>query len=90
MDTSELMLDGNALGGPLGEVFVHDMTDAMVRCGGCGGMEPVGAEHVYVHAPGVVMRCLHCDDVLLVIAGAPGRHLLGLGVGARLEVRTSE
>jgi len=39
----------------------------------------MGAEHVYAHpqAPGVVLRCLHCDNLMLVIAHVGGRWRLG-------------
>ena len=62
---SELTLDGNAAGGILSEVFVGEMTAAATRCDGCGAVEAVGALRTYVHAPGTVLRCAHCDSVLL-------------------------
>jgi hypothetical protein len=77
MKEADLMVDGNALAGVLGEVFVHEMTSARVACDGCGEVEPLGAEHAYTQAPGIVLRCRHCDDVLLVITQQGGRHLLG-------------
>jgi hypothetical protein len=42
MDTDDLVVDGNAMGGGLGEVFLHEMTSARVGCSGCGAIEPVG------------------------------------------------
>jgi hypothetical protein len=77
MGDADLMLDGNALAGVLGEVFVHEMTSARIACDGCGEVEPIGAEHAYVQTPGVVLRCRHCEDVLLVITQRGGRYLLG-------------
>ena len=65
MKEADLMVDGNALAGVLGEVFVHEMTSARVACDGCGEVEPLGAEHAYTQAPGIVLRCRHCDGVLL-------------------------
>jgi Zn finger protein HypA/HybF involved in hydrogenase expression len=61
-----LMLDGNAVAGLLREVFAVEMTTAMGTCGTCGATEPVGALHVFRGA-GIVMRCPHCDSVLVTI-----------------------
>jgi hypothetical protein len=77
MDNADLMVDGNALAGVLGEVFVNEMTSARVACAGCGKVEPIGAQHGYMQAPGVVLRCCHCDAVLLVLMQQDGKHLLG-------------
>ena len=77
MDDAHLRVDGNALAGVLGEVFVHEMTSARIACDGCGEVEPIGAEHAYMQAPGIVLRCRHCEDVLLVITHRGGRDLLG-------------
>ncbi len=60
------MLDGNAIAGLLQEVFAVEMTTAIGTCAGCGVAEPVGAAHVFRGA-GVVMRCPHCDNVLVTI-----------------------
>ena len=68
-----MRVDGNAIAGILGEVFVHEMTAARMACGGCGNVEPIGAEHVYMQAPGIVLRCRHCHDVLLVLTRVEGR-----------------
>ena len=67
MDDRALMVDGNALAGELSEVFAHEMTVARVACGGCGAVEQLGADHAYIQAPGMVLRCCHCDHVLLVM-----------------------
>ena len=67
MDDRALMVDGNALAGELSEVFSQEMTMARVACGGCGAVEQLGADHAYIQAPGMVLRCMHCDQVLLVV-----------------------
>lgn len=59
-----LRLDGNAAAGTLREVFTTEVTTAIGTCGGCGASDAVGALHVYVSA-GIVLRCPHCDAVLL-------------------------
>jgi hypothetical protein len=86
MDDADLMVDGNALAGVLGEVFVYEMTSARVACAGCGEVEPIGAQHAYMQAPGVVLRCCHCDAVLLVMMQQEGKHLLGFERTRWLEI----
>ncbi len=62
---NDRMLDGNALGGLLDDVFAFEITTARCTCEGCGVVRVVGALHVYADAPGVVVRCPDCDDVVL-------------------------
>jgi len=57
----ELMLDGNAVAGMLGEVFAVEMTAATMTCGNCGMAGAVGAMHVFRGA-GIVMRCPNCGN----------------------------
>ena len=68
----ELVLDGNAAGGILGAVFAGEMTTAVGTCDGCGTAGPVGAVRVYRSA-GLVLRCPHCDAVLLKVVTAEER-----------------
>jgi hypothetical protein len=77
MNDVDQMVDGNALGGVLGEVFVHEMTSARIACDTCGQVEPMGADHAYIQAPGFVLRCCHCGNVLLVITQRGNGYLLG-------------
>jgi Family of unknown function (DUF6510) len=86
MDETNLMVDGNAVAGVLGEVFVPEMTSARVACRSCGEIEPIGAEHAYVQGPGIVLRCCHCEDVLLVITQPGGRYLLGFNQSSWLQI----
>ena len=64
MEIRDLMLDGNAIGGLLREVFVEEMTTARSTCDGCGAVREVGALYVFAAAPGMVVRCPGCDRVL--------------------------
>ena len=73
MDDVALRVDGNALAGELSEVFSQDVTVARVACGGCGTVERLGADHAYIQAPGMVLRCCHCNNVLLVMVRAGDR-----------------
>ena len=81
----ETRLDGNAAAGTLREIFVHEITSARVECGSCGRIEPVGAEHAYIQAPGLVLRCIHCDGVLLVVTEVRDGYLMSVRGSSWLE-----
>ena len=72
MQTEEMRLDGNAVGGALREVFVSEMTGALATCTGCGTARPVGALLDYGHGMGVVLRCPGCDTAMLRIVHTRG------------------
>jgi Family of unknown function (DUF6510) len=81
----ELMLDGNAVAGLLQEVFAVEMTTAIGTCNACGATEAVGALHVFRGA-GIVMRCPHCDTVLVTIVEAGTRMWMGFAGVRTLQV----
>ena len=64
--------DGNAIGGLLIEVFGTEMTAATGTCGSCGASGPVAELAVYRPGLGTVVRCRHCDNVLMVFVQARG------------------
>jgi len=78
VEQSELKLDGNAIGGLLGEIFALEMTTAETTCGGCGTVNAVGRVDVYVNAPGVVVRCPACQNVLMRVVHGKGRYWVDL------------
>lgn len=78
MQTSEMMLDGNAIGGLLREIFTMEMTNARGTCASCGAVNEVGRVHVYIHAPGTVVRCPDCEQVMMRIVRARGRYWVDL------------
>ena len=63
--TEELMVDGNALGGLLASIFGGDMTAVPERCTHCHTVNMVGAMRAYTRAPGMVLRCPACGQVVL-------------------------
>ncbi|MCI0346331.1 MAG: DUF6510 family protein [Chloroflexi bacterium] len=63
--TGEGRLDGNAAGGILAGLFGCEMTAAPGRCAHCGTVNEMGAMHVYMRGPGVVIRCPACGEVVL-------------------------
>ena len=83
----ELRLDGNAAAGLLQEVFAAEMTTAVGACGGCGAVDAVGAVLVYRGA-GTVLRCPHCDNVLMKIVSAGERIWVDLRGLRTIELRT--
>ena len=60
-------LDGNALAGPLFELFGAELTTATGTCAGCGATAPVAELSVYMSAPGIVARCRSCEAVVIVL-----------------------
>jgi Zn finger protein HypA/HybF involved in hydrogenase expression len=71
-------LDGNVLGGELGELFTVDITAATGKCASCGTVSAIAQTRVYADAPGVVARCPSCGGVMLRVARSPGRAWLDL------------
>lgn len=86
MTAESRRLDGNAAAGRLADVFAFDATVARTRCGGCGTTAPLGAHHVYADAPGMVVRCLVCEAVVLRIARTPGHTWLDMSGTAALDI----
>jgi hypothetical protein len=62
-----LMLDGNAVAGLLYEVFGVEMTATPTACVHCGRVGAMGTLLAFTHAPGVVLRCPTCEQVMLRI-----------------------
>jgi hypothetical protein len=63
----ERELDGNALAGTLEMLFGSDMTAIPGRCANCHTVNMIGAMRAYTDAPGAVLRCPACDEVVLRI-----------------------
>ena len=62
-----LMLDGNAVAGLLREVFALEMTASPTKCAHCGAVGALGTLLAFTQAPGVVLRCPACEQVVLRI-----------------------
>jgi hypothetical protein len=74
MQTEDMRLDGNAIGGLLRDIFAAEMTAAVGTCAHCGAVSEIGRVHVYVHAPGTVVRCPDCEQVLMRVVRGRGRY----------------
>src|SRR5258708_24517161 len=85
MDTSEMKVDGNAIGGLLREIFTTEMTTAETTLAGCGAVHAVGQVDVYGNAPRVVVRGPACEQVLMLIVRGRGPHSVKLRGTRRLE-----
>ena len=86
VEQADMKLDGNAIGGLLAEIFNTEMTTAEGTCGGCGAVNAVGRVDVYVNAPGTVVRCPACGQVLMRIVRGRGRYWIDLSGMRCLEL----
>ncbi len=66
-----LMLDGNAVGGLLQEVFALEMTTTLTQCAQCGRVGAIGTLLAFTQAPGVVLRCPACEQVMVRLVETP-------------------
>jgi hypothetical protein len=81
-------VDGNAIGGVMLELFGVEMTAAPGSCVHCGAREQLAATDVYVDAPGIVVRCRHCEGVLIRIVRGGERTWVDLSGISSIELRS--
>jgi hypothetical protein len=67
----ELMLDANAVAGIMHEIFGADMTASPTECAHCGREGEVGTLLAFTQAPGIVLRCPACENVIVRITQTP-------------------
>ncbi len=77
--------DGNALAGPLAEIFAVDLTTSIVTCANCRRTDRVATLDLYTGGPGLVARCPGCDAVLLRYVENPRGRWLDLRGTAALR-----
>jgi hypothetical protein len=77
-------VDGNALAGPLSEMFSVDVTGAVGTCAGCGDTSVLAEARVFPDPMGFVVRCSHCEDVLMTVVTAPDHAMVELSGLSRL------
>lgn len=63
----DLMLDGNSVAGLLHEIFATEMTITPAECVHCGTVSEIGATLAFTQAPGIVLRCPGCENIMLRI-----------------------
>jgi hypothetical protein len=76
MNSNMDYLDGNAAAGDLSKIFAIDVTAAEGQCAHCGAKKRFAEAHVYMGGPGVVARCVICENVLLRFASVRQRVFL--------------
>jgi hypothetical protein len=81
-------LDGNAAGSRLHELFALDMTAAEIVCDECGAVAEIGAVRDYGGAMGAILRCAHCDTVVMRLTHTPAGLWLDMRGTRRLFVAT--
>jgi hypothetical protein len=86
MEEQDLKLDGNAAAGLFRELFAFELTTARGRCDNCGAVAEVGAVFVYANAPGTVLRCPQCGNVLMRMAKNDERYWLDARGVSWLEI----
>ena len=67
----ELMLDANAAAGILNEIFGVEMTASPTECAHCGNEGEIGELLAFTQGPGIVLRCVKCENVILRIVQTP-------------------
>ena len=89
MKVEELKLDGNGAAGALQAVFGLEVTSARATCAFCGAVGPLGTLDAYVDAPGIVIRCTACTQVVLRVVAAGDRYWLDASGARCLELRSA-
>jgi hypothetical protein len=79
-------LDGNAVAGKFVAAFGVEMTTAVTTCANCGRSSLVAELAAYLDAPGTVVRCRNCDNVLIVLAEIGDITCVGLPGVAAVEM----
>jgi hypothetical protein len=78
-------LDGNAIAGRLFEAFGGELTTATGECAHCGARAQLAESVVFLRAPGTVVRCRSCGNVLLVLVSVRGTTCVDLNGLVMLE-----
>ena len=60
-------LDGNAIAGTLFEHYGVEMTTVIGTCRHCGATAQLAELRVFVRAPGAVVRCHACGQVVMAL-----------------------
>lgn len=82
-----LMLDGNAAAGILNEIFAIEMTACPVECASCGREGELGTLQAFMQAPGIVLRCPGCENIILRVVEMPDGFYLDLRGAANLYLK---
>lgn len=81
------MLDGNAAAGVLSEIFALEMTASMTECANCGRKGELATLLAFMQAPGLVLRCPVCQQVILRLVQTPTATYLDVRGAAYIALR---
>jgi Zn finger protein HypA/HybF involved in hydrogenase expression len=81
-------VDGNALAGPLSEIFSVDVTNATAICASCSDASPLATSMVYLKPNTYIVRCHVCDSVMLTITQSSKSLRIDLSGTASLTIPT--
>jgi hypothetical protein len=81
-----LMLDGNSAAGILSEIFALEMTANPLGCAHCGQEGAIGSLLSFSQAPGMVLRCPSCEQIIMRIVQTPEAIFLDLRGAAYLRL----
>jgi hypothetical protein len=82
----DAVLDGNAVGGTLAAAFGAEMTGVPGACAHCGAVSLVAELRAYLRAPGIVLRCPICTEVVIRVAELPTGTVVDLRGAAWLRI----
>jgi hypothetical protein len=71
-------LDGNEIAAEMYELFGREMTTVTGACVHCGASAQIAELAVYNRAPGTVVRCRNCEDVVFVLLNIRGIRTINL------------
>ena len=71
-------LDGNSIAGDLFNLFGREMTTVSGACRHCGAVALIAELPVYSRAPGAVVRCRRCGQVVFVVVNIHGETEINL------------
>jgi ribosomal protein L37E len=71
-------LDGNSIAGDLFNLFGREMTTVAGACRHCGAVALIAELRVYSRAPGAVVRCRRCGQVVFVVVDMRGETRINL------------
>jgi len=81
-----MTLDGNAVAGLLEEIFATDLTAQPCICATCGNRAEAGSLRAFTQAPGVILRCSVCGEVMIRIVQTSDATYLDLRGTASLRL----
>jgi hypothetical protein len=80
----------HAAAGLLQDIFVPEITTAQIQCAACSSAAAVGDLREYAASMGAILRCPHCDGVLLRAVYTPGGRWVEMAGARYLKFQSRE